>query len=68
MGVGGISLRPLGISVSMANIMDVKFADSDQLIRCANYPHAPRGGLNHLPEEYRWRFSFCCDRDPPKAD
>jgi hypothetical protein len=29
----------------------------------ANYPRAPRGGLVHLPEEYRCRFSFCCDRD-----
>jgi hypothetical protein len=30
---------------------------------CANYPRAPRSGLDHLPEEYRWRFSFCCDRE-----
>ena len=29
----------------------------------ANYPRAPRGGPDHLPEEYRCRFSFCCDRD-----
>ena len=32
-------------------------------LHCANYPRAPRGGLDHLPEEYRCRFSFCCDRD-----
>jgi hypothetical protein len=29
----------------------------------ANFPRAPRSGLDHLPEEYRCRFSFCCDRD-----
>jgi hypothetical protein len=29
----------------------------------ANYPRAPRSGLDHLPEDYRCRFSFCCDRD-----
>ena len=32
-------------------------------LHCANYPRAPRSGLDHLPEEYRCRFSFCCDRD-----
>jgi hypothetical protein len=29
----------------------------------ANFPRAPRSGLDPLPEEYRCRFSFCCDRD-----
>jgi hypothetical protein len=29
----------------------------------ANYPRAPRGGPEHLPDEYRQRFSFCCERD-----
>jgi hypothetical protein len=29
----------------------------------ANYPRAPRGGPGDLPDEYRRRFSFCCDRD-----
>jgi hypothetical protein len=29
----------------------------------ANYPRAPRGGPGDLPEEYCYRFSFCCDRD-----
>ena len=29
----------------------------------ANYPRAPRGGPDDLPEEYHCRFSFCCDRD-----
>ncbi len=32
-------------------------------LHSANYPRAPRGGPDHLPEEYRSRFSFCCDRD-----
>jgi hypothetical protein len=32
-------------------------------LHCANYPRAPRSGLDNLPEEYRCRFSFCCDRD-----
>jgi hypothetical protein len=32
-------------------------------LHCANYPRAPRSGLDRLPEEYRCRFSFCCDRD-----
>jgi hypothetical protein len=32
-------------------------------LHCANYPRAPRGGFDPLPEEYRFRFSFCCDRD-----
>jgi len=38
------------------------------------YQRAPRCGPEHLPEEYRCRFSFCCDRDgcrkrmtPPSA-
>jgi hypothetical protein len=29
----------------------------------SDYPRAPRGGPGDLPEEYRYRFSFCCDRD-----
>jgi hypothetical protein len=32
-------------------------------LHCANYPRAPRGGPGDLPDEYRYRFSFCCDRD-----
>src|SRR5262245_19283304 len=32
-------------------------------LHCANYPRAPRCGSDHLPEEYRCRFSFCCYRD-----
>lgn len=29
----------------------------------ANYPRKPRGGPDDLPEAYRLRLSFCCDRD-----
>jgi len=31
-------------------------------LHCANYPRKPRGPRN-LPEEYRYRLSFCCGRD-----
>ena len=51
--------------------VDKDLADSSRQKGCscggrlpfANYPRAPRGGPDHLPEEYRSRFSFCCDRD-----
>ena len=29
----------------------------------ANYPRNPRGGCANLPESYRHRLSFCCERD-----
>ena len=29
----------------------------------ANYPRSPRCGPENLPEQYRYRLSFCCDRD-----
>lgn len=29
----------------------------------ANYPRKPRGGPDGLPPEYRYRLSFCCQRD-----
>jgi hypothetical protein len=29
----------------------------------ARYPRKPRGALAKLPEDYDWRFSFCCARD-----
>jgi hypothetical protein len=31
-------------------------------LHCANYPRKPRG-VDDLPDAYRYRFSFCCDRD-----
>jgi hypothetical protein len=32
-------------------------------LHCANYPRKPRGGPEDLPGDYRYRLSFCCDRD-----
>ncbi len=32
-------------------------------LHCANYPRKPRGGPDNLPAEYRYRLSFCCERD-----
>jgi hypothetical protein len=32
-------------------------------LHCANYPRKPRGGPDDLPEPYRYRLSFCCDRE-----
>ena len=32
-------------------------------LHCANYPRKPRGGPDDLPEQYRRRLSFCCNRD-----
>jgi hypothetical protein len=29
----------------------------------ANYPRKPRGGPDNLPDEYRFRLSYCCERD-----
>ena len=31
-------------------------------LHCANYPRKPRGPRD-LPDEYRYRLSFCCARD-----
>lgn len=32
-------------------------------LHCANYPRKPRGGPDDLPQQYRYRLSFCCNRD-----
>lgn len=32
-------------------------------LHSSNYPRKPRGGPDDLPEQYRLRFSFCCDRE-----
>jgi hypothetical protein len=32
-------------------------------LHAANYPRKPRGGPDDLPDTYRLRHSFCCDRD-----
>ena len=31
-------------------------------LHCAHYPRKPRG-IDDLPDAYRYRLSFCCDRD-----
>lgn len=32
-------------------------------LHSANYPRSPRGCPDELPEPYRYRLSFCCNRD-----
>lgn len=32
-------------------------------LHLANFPRKPRGQPDPLPDEYSWRFSFCCDRE-----
>jgi len=32
-------------------------------LHCAHYPRNPRGGPEKLPKEWRYRLSFCCQRD-----
>ena len=32
-------------------------------LHSARYPRKPRGALIRIPPGYRWRLSFCCDRD-----
>jgi hypothetical protein len=32
-------------------------------LHCAHYLRQPRGGPDKLSKEYRYRLSFCCDRD-----
>ena len=53
----------LSIDKDLADSTRQKGCSCGGRLHCANYPRAPRGGPDHLPEEYRCRFSFCCDRD-----
>ena len=53
----------LSIDKDLAECTRQKGCSCGGRLHCANYPRAPRGGPDHLPEEYRCRFSFCCDRD-----
>ena len=53
----------LSIDKDLAECARQKGCSCGGRLHCANYPRAPRGGPDHLPEEYRCRFSFCCDRD-----
>jgi len=51
--------------------VDLDLAETVRKERCpcggrldrANYPRKPRGGPGDLPEAYRRRLSFCCDRE-----
>jgi hypothetical protein len=53
----------LSIDTDLAECIRQKGCSCGGRLHCANYPRAPRGGSDHLPEEYHRRFSFCCDRD-----
>ena len=53
----------LAIDKDLAESTRQKACSCGGRLHCANYPRAPRGGPEHLPEEYNHRFSFCCDRD-----
>jgi hypothetical protein len=53
----------LSIDKDLAESARQKGCSCGGRLHCANYPRSPRGGPDHLPEEYRSRFSFCCDRD-----
>jgi hypothetical protein len=53
----------LSIDKDLAECTRQKACSCGGRLHCANYPRAPRGGPDDLPEEYNHRFSFCCDRD-----
>jgi hypothetical protein len=53
----------LSIDKDMADHTRQKACACGGRLHCANYPRSPRGGPHDLPEEYNYRFSFCCDRD-----
>jgi hypothetical protein len=53
----------LSIDKDLAERTRQKACSCGGRLHCANYPRAPRGGPGDLPRDYRYRFSFCCDRD-----
>src|ERR1022692_1402833 len=53
----------LSIDKDLAERARQKACSCGGRLHCANYPRAPRGGPDAVPEEYNRRFSFCCDRD-----
>jgi hypothetical protein len=53
----------LSIDKDLAECTRQKACSCGGRLHCANYPRSPRGGPDGLPEEYKYRFSFCCDRD-----
>ncbi len=54
---------PLSVDKDLAECARRRGSSCGGRLHSANYPRAPRSGLGHPPEEYRCRFSFCCDRD-----
>ncbi len=53
----------LSIDRDLADSTRQKACSCGGRLHSADYPRAPRGGPDDLPEEYNRRFSFCCDRD-----
>jgi hypothetical protein len=51
------------VDQDLANSTRQKACPCGGRLHCANYPRKPRGGGDHLPEQYDYRLSFCCDRD-----
>ena len=51
------------IDQDLANSVRKKACPCGGRLHCANYPRKPRGGPDDLPDAYRLRLSFCCDRD-----
>ena len=53
----------LAIDRDLAESTRQKACSCGGRLHSANYPRAPRGGPEHLPRGYNYRFSFCCDRE-----
>ena len=51
------------IDEDLANIARQQGCPCGGRLHCADYPRKPRGGGDHLPQQYDYRLSFCCDRD-----
>ena len=51
------------VDLDMADTTRSKGCSCGGRLHRADYPRKPRGGPDDLPEEYRQRLSFCCDRD-----
>jgi hypothetical protein len=54
----------LGVDEDLAQSCHQEGCPCGGRLHRAKYPRKPRGvAAKHLPKEYAWRFSFCCDRD-----
>ena len=53
----------LSVDQDLARTAHVRTCSCGGRLHRANYPRKPRGSGEKLPPEYRYRFSFCCDRD-----